>query len=1836
MKIKTLPVTGALLCLLTLCFAFVKKADDPVDKLVSVLQRWTDSIPQEKVYLHMDKPYYALGDTIWFKGYVTIGSRHQLSALSGAVYVDLITAHDSLVRSLKLPVTSGMVMGNFIFGDDLKEGSYRIRAYTQWMRNAGEEYFFDRTFAVGNVATDNVVTKANYQYKDSYNSQVLTALLNYTDDEGRALGERNVRYQVVIGNKVVRIQSVKTDALGTIQININNTERVDLNGAYIRTTIEDNSKRVISRNFPIKAALSQTDVQFFPESGSLVNGIPSRVAFKALGIDGLGTAVKGIVVDNNGNEIAPIETLHAGMGNFTLRPEAGKSYSAKITFADESAKNIALPKATDQGYVLSVYQPGTDSVLVRIAAPAALQQSTVSLIVQVSGESIFASPIKISKAITSVWLGKKDFPTGIAQFTLFNTADEPLNERIAFVRSNDQMQLAVKTAKTGYKSKEAVWVELDAKDSKGKPAFGNFSVTVIDENKVPEEESNESTIFSNILLTADLKGYVEQPNYYFTNVSDEVNRALDNLMLTQGYRRFSWKELEKTVNTRPAYEVEGLGFKVSGTVQTLGHKILPDARVTLLSVKAGVTKVTTTDSLGRFKFDGIFLTDSIKFAIQARGATGTDKVKIILDTLPHTRLSKNRNWGDVSVDISNTLKAYIANGKKLDDIYEKTGQLDRVQRLKEVRIRARKLKPDLNITPQGMFRVPNEQSADKIITFDENEAANSNTLAMALQAKLPGIQVISNMGYSTLKNMRGPFNTIGVILDGRKLNSADEVSEVLDGGILPGDVAKILLVRTNQAMVNILGGEYILIMTKLGSARKQYNPSIANISPKGFNKVREFYSPKYNKPGADKLPDLRSTIYWSPYLKTAADGKTTFSYFNADGPGNYKVIVEGINAAGELGRQVYRYTVDGSQATLANFTLPKPEKNLAMITDPLDNFNKRQPVEKVYLHTDKPYYNIGDTLWFKAYLVDRLNFAGSKMSGLLYVELDNDSSEVVRRISVPVKDGLAWGQIPLPGAIFHEGGFTLRAYTNWMQNIGDDGFFKQRFYLGVPAEEQWLIKSDATVNRVGNSDLLQVDLKLNHANKTAYPVAFKKVEIKVYDDWHYLYKEKLQTNLDGSLSLTQRLKDKTDLRQMRIQITSLDKADGIKIIQVPLDIKRNQNIDLQFLPESGHLVAGIKSVVGFKAIAENGNSTPVLGSVYDSKNIEVLSFASTHNGMGTFEFVPKAGEIYTARVSQPAGVLKAYKLPVIDSAGTVMHVTNREKAENITVNIYSAKLPVTDSAYYLVGTSRGSMYYSQKIDINKPDISISKNIFPSGVTRLTLFKGKRPLNERMVFINVTDQLAINITANKTDFLKRDSVGLEITVKDKSGMPVKGSFSLAVTDDSQVIPDSLGNNSIAASLLLNSELRGNIESPGYYINRKDTAAWHALDNLMLTQGWTGYSWKDVFAPANPIKYKIEKDFRVTGHVVDYKRRPLINTTVTILSEKPSFVGATRTDSSGRYEFTNLPRIDSGAFTLRASNTKGKLLADGFGGLGVDKFSPPKIPSKLREQVMPWYVNTDSVQANYVVKRIEKAHEADLKLTGNVLKEVKIRAKKIIKGSRSPYGLGKADLAFDEQEIKESGITNLYELLRQKIPGFKVIADNRENKGLPTIRIGRYRVNLLPPLGTMDLRVDGSPLYTRLMPGDSLASYFTPPEALIDALSEFPVSLFRGLEVTYRPETVSQSRRYYFAKIELTTFHGLGRFAEEFPGIARYRPLPVDYPELFYSPRYNVKTKSTVADYRSTLYWEPNISTDINGKAKVSFFTSDIKGKYTVNLTGIDETGGIGDAQIKINQVPRLAN
>lgn len=917
------------LCM-ALTVAFIRRDDVPLDKLVNSLQRWTDSIPQEKIYLHMDKPYYALGDTVWFKGYLTVGPKHQLSALSGAMYVELLSEKDSLLQQLKLPVTSGMVMGNFILNDDYQQGNYRIRAYTRWMRNAGDDYFFDHTFMVGDVAGGEIIAKANFSFQKNKGKPILTAQLNYSNENKQALAGKSLRYEIRINNKALWQQNSRTDAQGNLQILIPDEIKQHPEGAYIHTILQGNDKYPTIHDFPIKISSTQSDIQFFAESGNLVNGIASRVAFKATGTDGLGLNIKGTIVDGDNNQITKLETLHAGMGSFLITPMAGKTYTANIVFDGGATKSIALPKALDQGYVFSVDQT-KDSVRLRINTSTTLLPSHINLVAHTGGEVIFSSGINIRTPVTSVWLEKKAFRTGIAQFTLFNTAGEPLNERVAFIRNHDQLSLDIKTAKADYNSKEKVEIELAARDSKDRGTAGNFSVAVIDESKLPFDEANESTIFSNLLLTADLKGYIEQPNYYFTKSGEQVDKALDNLMLTQGYRRFTWKQLDTLAEGKPQYPAEKLGTVISGRVMTLGVKPKPvaNANVSMVALRAGLLKSAKANADGYFSFEPIFITDSIKFTIQARTAKGSDKVKLQLDTIAGATVNHNPNQANANLNIHSTIKQYLDAGKKQDDVYEKLGLPNKVHRIKEVKIRAQK-KPQMSSTQiamQGILQVP-EESVDKVYKIPQPELCAN--LGLCLQGVLPRVEFVPRevsrglyQRFFPLFPMyrdAGQLTSINIVVDGVKVADDIEKGELFNDGTLDAtDVVKIEVVHANMALKAILGGPTVLIFTNRGMVQKFYNPSITNLNIKGYNKVREFYEPKYDNPKVNtQQPDLRTTVYWSPYLKTNAEGKTKFSFYNADGPGSYKVVIEGINADGQLGRQTYRYTVNETQANTLN------------------------------------------------------------------------------------------------------------------------------------------------------------------------------------------------------------------------------------------------------------------------------------------------------------------------------------------------------------------------------------------------------------------------------------------------------------------------------------------------------------------------------------------------------------------------------------------------------------------------------------------------------------------------------------------------------------------------------------------------------------------------------------------------------------------------------------------------------------------------------------------------------------------------------------------------------
>ncbi len=903
-----------ILVLLTIGIADRGLTQVPLDTVVSRLEAWGVANRPERIHIHTDKPYYLAGDTIWFKVYTVIGSDHSLSGWSGAVYVDLISETDSLVEALKLPLVAGLAKGNVDLPSDLKVGNYRLRAYTQWMRNAGEAYFFDRIFPIGRVSTKSFHAAVNYEYLPE--KKEVSATIRYADDQGRPQAGNPVRYVVKSSQEQIRVGNEKTDGNGTVSLRFNARPEYDSTTTYIVSTITNGKDKQV-HTFPIKSAFSGVDVQFFPEGGSSITGLRSRVAFKAIGTDGLGVAIKGEVVDSQGEVVTPFESVHAGMGVFSMIQEAGQTYTARVSLPDGTQKVIDIPHADPSGFVLSAYtQTALGEILVRLQATED-RYGPISLVLHRQGQVYYADDLTVSSPMTVLRLPVGHIPSGIAQLTLFDATGKPTNERVVFIENADTLQFTGIDWSQQVNGRAPMTLRWTSTDSLEKPLLASFSVSVVNEDKVPVDAETEHTLFSELLLRSELKGYIERPNYYFTDITDEKRDHLDLLLMTQGFRRFCWENLLSTDlrANNPAYPVEKMVSSIRGKLRFLrNNKPVPNGKVTLFSINANVTLDTVTNAEGEFSFDNLMLTDSIKFTVQGRTEKGGDKVEVIVDALPGVSVSATKNRADVILDVSKELAVYTEQAMLTDSLLQTLGLDSRIIQLDEVTVTA-----SARMGAGVSSNLNGPGNADQVISG--NELSACATLRACLEGRLAGVR------FQTTQTSIGPVGipnstrggTMLVVIDGWTLDPSNEsdlwdIAGIFEQGMIDAtQIVSIEVLRTpSLTTVYGQGGQHgVIIITTMGWRRGSVpNFSAKLFAPKGFSNVREFYSPKYGvSKQADAIADQRTTIYWNPDLRSDASGDAEIRYFNPAGPGRYRIVIEGITANGQLGRYVYRYFI---------------------------------------------------------------------------------------------------------------------------------------------------------------------------------------------------------------------------------------------------------------------------------------------------------------------------------------------------------------------------------------------------------------------------------------------------------------------------------------------------------------------------------------------------------------------------------------------------------------------------------------------------------------------------------------------------------------------------------------------------------------------------------------------------------------------------------------------------------------------------------------------------------------------------------------------------------------
>ncbi|WP_240186960.1 TonB-dependent receptor plug domain-containing protein [Pedobacter nanyangensis] len=895
MKIKLITLGAALLSIISTSSLWAQDAN--LGSFLKKLDEITDKQAQEKVYLHLDKPYYAVGDNIWFKAY-TINAKTGLpSTISGLLYVELINEKDSVTKQLKLPMRSGITWGDFRLTDSLSEGNYRIRAYTQWMRNAGAEFFFDKTIKIGNLWANKVFTKSSNVLSIENNQEKISTTIQFTDKQNVPYTNCQVNYEVKLGQKTIERGKSITNSQGEIVINAINKQPGTLKSGSIIANITLPNKQVIGKEIPLKTTSRDIDVQFFPEGGKLVENLPNKVGIKAINSNGLGEFATGVITTNDGTEISQFETNKLGMGSFFLNPVAGQGYRANLTFADGTKKTVNLPTAEKSGLVLSVSNIDSTKMSVKVyISEDLLNKDEYNLIAQHNGVTYFSSKIASSKQVVALTVPKDSLPSGIVQISLLSSSFAPLNERIVFVNNlKDKIELAPENLNPTYGKRAKVDLSLAATNN-NKPVQGSFSVAVTNTSAVKPDPENETNILTKLLLTADLTGYIEKPNHYFLRNDRNTRYELDNLLLTQGWRKINWKEVANGTAPIAKFPAEKK-LQISGTV-TKGGKPVVKGKVSLVSFSGGFFMTDTlTDEKGRFNFDKIEFLDSTKFVVQARTEKDRKFVDIAMDVVPGQTINKNPNTGDIEVNVNQSLSAYLQESGKYFDDQTKRGLLNRTILLDEVTI-VEKRKPTYNSSNLG-----GAGNADAVITAKDLETAIS--LSQYLQGRIAGIQIRDGQAYA-----RGGQAPMAIIVDGMNLGGEDfNLDNIVVQDI---ETVEILKSIATTAIYGMQGGSGVIVInTKRGEGVRSvnsYTPGLINFTPKGYAAVREFYSPKYDvKP--DNRPDLRTTVFWEPQMVSDANGKAKLSYFNTDVPGTYRIVIEGIDVNGSLARKVLTYEV---------------------------------------------------------------------------------------------------------------------------------------------------------------------------------------------------------------------------------------------------------------------------------------------------------------------------------------------------------------------------------------------------------------------------------------------------------------------------------------------------------------------------------------------------------------------------------------------------------------------------------------------------------------------------------------------------------------------------------------------------------------------------------------------------------------------------------------------------------------------------------------------------------------------------------------------------------------
>lgn len=831
-----------------------------------------ERIPKEKLYLHLDKPFYGAGEKIWFKGYLVNAITHQNNAQSNFIITELINRSDSIVERKKIRRDSLGFHNAFTLPATLPAGDYYLRGYSNWMLNEDPDFFFSRNIKIGNSIDNTIVSSIEYQQEDDTH---YTAKIKFTSNVQAVFENTTIKYLYLENGKIKNKGKKKTDENGWISISL-----PDLKSPVARRIeVEfDDPQYIYKRTFHLPVFTNDFDVKFFPEGGALINIPHQNVAFKAQGADGFSKEIEGFLFNSKGDTLTNFRSEHNGMGIFTMNPVNNETYYVTVRTNDSITKRFDLPAIEPKGIsiAMSHYKQEIRYEIQKTEATEWPQK--LFLLAHTRGKLAILQPINPKRTFGK--MNDSLFTEGITHFMLIDEQGNALSERLIFVPDHKPNQWQITTDQPTYGKREKVSLQIAAKDSEGNPVEGTFSVSITDRKSI-QPDSLADNILSNLLLTSDLKGYVEDPAFYFLNQDARTLRSIDYLMMTHGWRRHKMENVLRTPSLNFTNYIEK-GQTISGRIMGFFGANVKKGPICVLAPKYNIIATTETDEKGQFIVNTSFR-DSTTFLVQARTKKGFAGVDILMDPPQYPVATHKAPYFNGATTF---MEDYLMNTR--DQYYMEGGM--RVYNLKEITVTAKRERPSSKSIYTGGINT---------YTVEEDRLQGYGQTAFDAASRLPSVTITNGSEIHIRNNSEPAIIVIDDIV-------YEDASDILKD-IQVSDMSSISLLRGADAVIlgpRASGGAVVITLKDPRNLPARPALGIITYTPLGYSESVEFYHPTYDTPEKKNAQrsDFRSTVYWNPELRLDAEGKATIEYYTPDSTAPEDIIIEGVDKNGKVCR----------------------------------------------------------------------------------------------------------------------------------------------------------------------------------------------------------------------------------------------------------------------------------------------------------------------------------------------------------------------------------------------------------------------------------------------------------------------------------------------------------------------------------------------------------------------------------------------------------------------------------------------------------------------------------------------------------------------------------------------------------------------------------------------------------------------------------------------------------------------------------------------------------------------------------------------------------------------